>query len=84
MSFTESLTRSLQAGELDIIKAVQHIAVLKQVLGDAHSDIETQFKILFTNAFKRAEKYDVSVTIPRRCSRQTARENHPGSTVEEY
>ena len=27
MSFTESLTRSLQARALDIIKAVQHIAV---------------------------------------------------------
>ena len=84
MSFTESLTRSLQARALDIIKAVQYIAVLKQVLGDASSDIETQFKILFTNAFKCGEKYDISVAIPRRCSRQTARDNHPGSTVEEY
>ena len=84
MSFTESLTRSLQARALDIIKAVQHIVVLKQVLHDARLDIETQFKILFTNAVKCAEKYNISVSIPRRCSRQTARENHPGSTVEEY
>lgn len=84
MSFTESLTRSLQARAIDIIKAVQHITVLKQVLSDARSDIDKQFKILFTNAFKFAEKYNVSVSIPRRCSRQTARENHPGSTPEEY
>ena len=84
MSFTESLTRSLQARAIDIIKAVQHIAVLKQVLGDARSDIDKQFKSLFTNTLKCAEKYNVSVSIPRRCSRQTARENHPGSTAEEY
>ena len=30
MSFTESLTKSLQARELDIIKAVQHVSVLKR------------------------------------------------------
>ena len=69
MSFTESLTRSLQARALDIIKAVQHFAVIKQVLGDAISDIETQFKVLFTNAFKCAEKYKIVVSIPRRCSK---------------
>ena len=73
MSFTESLTRSLQARALDIIKAVQHFAVLKQVLHDARLDIETQFKILFTNASKCTEKYNISVSFPRRCSRQTAR-----------
>ena len=34
--------------------------------------------------FKCAEKYIISVSIPRRCSRQAAYENHPGSTKEEY
>ena len=57
---------------------------MKQVLRDACSDIEKQFKILLTNASKCAEKYNISVSIPKRCSRQSARENHPGSTVEEY
>ena len=66
MSFSETLTRSLQARALDIIKAVQHIVVLKQVLHDARLDIETQFKILFTNAVKCAEKYNISVSIPRK------------------
>ena len=84
MSFTESLTRSLQARALDIIKAVQHVAVLKQVLGDARSDIETQFEVLFTNASKCAEKYNIVVCIPRRYSKQTSRENHPGTTIQYY
>jgi len=83
MSFTESLTRSLQARALDIIKAAQHIAMLKQVSQDARSDIETQFKMLFTNASRCAQKHNVLVSIHRRCSRQTAHENHPGSTSEE-
>lgn len=84
MSFTENLTRSLQARAIDIIKAVQHIAVLKQVLQDARSGIETQFKTLFTNASRCAQNHNVLVSIPRRCSRQTTRENHPGLTAEEY
>ena len=46
----------------NIIKAVQHIVVLKQVLGDAHSDIDKQFKILFTNGMKCVEWYNVSLS----------------------
>ena len=34
-SYIESLTRALQARALDIVQAVQHIGVLKQVLTDA-------------------------------------------------
>jgi len=37
MSYTESLSRALQARALDIVQAVQHIGVLKQVLTDARS-----------------------------------------------
>ena len=84
MSFTESLTTLLQARALDILKAVQHIATLTQVLADAHSDVDSQFHTLFASASKCARKYDVAIGTPRRCSRQTARENHPGDTTKEY
>ena len=84
MFFTESLTTSLQARALDILKAVQHITTLTQVLADARSDVDSQFHTLFASASKCARKYDVAIGISRRCFRQTARENHPGDTTEEY
>ena len=84
MSYTESLTRSLQSRALDIIQAVQHIFTLKQVLSDACSNIDKQFHAIHLNAKRCAHKFGVTVVAPRRCSRQTARENHPGDTTEEY
>ena len=84
MSYTESLTRALQARALHIVQAVQHIGVLKQVLTDARSEVEQQFNCLFLNASKCASKHGILVSAPRRCARQTARENHPGSPEEYY
>ena len=52
MSYTESLTRALQARALDIVQAVQHIGILKQALTDAWSEVEQQFNCLFLNASK--------------------------------
>ena len=74
---------SIQARALDIVQAVKHINTLKKVLADAHSDIDLQFHILYENASRLAQKYDVEVKTPRICSRQ-ARANHPSSTTEEY
>jgi len=82
--YTENLTRSLQARALDILQAVDHIATLKQVLTDVRSGIDEQFHLIFTNASRCASKHNVDITIPRRCGRQTAHENHPGDTPEEY
>ena len=84
LSYTENLTRSLQARALDILQAVDHIATLKQVLTDARSGIDEQFHLIFINATRCASKHSVAITMPRRCGRQTTRENHPGDTAEEY
>ena len=84
MSYTESLTRALQAKALDIVQSVQHIDVLKQVLTDAQCEVEQQFNCLFSNASKCASKHGVLVSAPRRYARQTASENHPGSPEEYY
>ena len=50
MSYTESLTRSLQARTLDLLCAVKHVSILKQVLPDVRSDVDRQFYSLFINA----------------------------------
>ena len=56
MSYTESLTRSLQARALDIVQAVHHISTLKQVLSDARSDIDQQFHSIYLNTKRCADK----------------------------
>ena len=84
LSYTEGLTRSLQGRAMDILQAVNHIGVLKQVISDARSDIDCQFHSIFENAAKCADKYDVPRTIPRICNRQTARDNHLAASPEEY
>jgi len=70
---------------LDILQAVDHIATLKQVLTDAHSGIDEQFHLIFTNASRCASKHNVDITIPRRFSCQTARkiiqEIHQKNTI---
>ena len=84
LSYTERLTRSLQGRATDIVAAINHIDVLKQVLTDARSDIDCKFHSLFEAASHCTNKHDVSITTPRLCHRQTAQENHPASFVEEY
>ena len=84
MSYMEGLTRSLQARALDLLHAVQNISTLKQVLKDTCSHINTNFHCIFESASSCAQKYDVPLTIPRRCTIQSLRANHPGDTSEEY
>ena len=43
-----------------------------------------QFHLLFESASRCANKHNVSITTPRLCHRQTARDNHPAISVEEY
>ena len=47
MLYIESLTRSLQARASDLLKAVKHVSVLKQVIIDARADVDRQFHSLF-------------------------------------
>jgi len=66
---------------MDILQAVNHIGVLKQVLSDARCNIDHQFHLIFENA---SDKHNVSITTPRICRRQTAQDNHPATSAEEY
>ena len=80
LSYTEGLTRSLQGRAVDILEAVNHIGVLT----DARFNIDHQFHLIFENASRCADKHNVTITTPRICKRQTARDNHPATSAEEY
>jgi len=74
LSYTEGLTRSLQGRAIDIIAAINHIDVLKQVLTDAQSDIDRQFHSLLESASRFANKHNVSITTPRLCQANSTRQ----------
>ena len=84
MSYTESLTRAIQARAIDILQAVEHVSTLKKVLSDAYSHIDIQFRAIHERASRHAQDYDLAVQTPRRCARQAGQDNHPGSTEEYY
>ena len=64
LSYTEGLTRSLQGRAVDILEAVNHIGILKQVLTDARSDFDCQFHSIFESASRFANKHNISITAP--------------------
>ena len=84
MSYTESITRALQARAIDIIQAVSQVSTLKKILIDARSQVDIQFAAIYEKASRHAHSYGIEAKAPRRCARQTRRENHPGSTEEYY
>ena len=84
MSYTESLTRAIQARAIDILQAVEHVGTLKKVLSDARSHKDIQFCAIYERASRHARDYNLAAQTPRRCARQARRDNHPGSTDEYY
>ena len=84
ISYTEGLTRLLQARAIDLIQAVQHVTTLKQVLTDARTDVENHFHIIFDQASRHAAEYDVQVKTPRRCSVQATHDKQLPQNAEEY
>ena len=84
MSYTESLTRALQAKAVDIVQAVEHVSTLKNVLSDARSHVDIQFHAMYERASRHAQIYNLAPQTPRRCARQAGRDNHPESTEEYY
>ena len=51
---------------------------------DARSQVDIQFAAIYEKASRHAHSYGIEAKAPRRCARQTRRENHPGSTEEYY
>ena len=83
MSYTESLTRALQAKAIDILQAVEHVSTLTKILADACSHVDIQFCPIYERTLRHAQNYNLAPQTPRRCVRQAGRDNHPGS-IEEY
>jgi hypothetical protein len=60
--------------------AACNVEDVKEVLNDVRANIDERFSEWFMEAEELAKTVDVTPSIPRRCGRQTQRENCPAET----
>ncbi|CAG2256174.1 unnamed protein product [Mytilus edulis] len=84
MAFTRGLSTKLQGRTLDIVAAYKSVSVVKEALTDVRKTIDERFSEWFAETEELAKTVAVEPSIPRRCGRQTQRENCPADTPEIY
>lgn len=84
LNLTRPATVKLQSEEMDILKAEQEIATLRNALKDMQTNIEGHHHRLFEEAVQLAEKVGIEPSRPRIVQRQIFRSNCPASTPEAY
>ena len=84
MAYTRGLSTKLQGRILDIVASYKSVSIVKEVLNDVRANIDERFSEWFMEAEELAKTVDRTPSIPRRCGRQTQRENCPAETPEIY
>ena len=84
LNLTRPATVKLQSEEMDILKAEQEIATLRNALKDMQTNIEGHHHRLFEEAVQLAEKVGIQPSRPRIVQCQIFRSNCPASTPEAY
>lgn len=85
MSYIKALTKLLQGRSLDIVHGIELVEDLQKQLEEIRDDVEEWHKVWFTMASHVAEEEGTEEpSIPRRCGRQTQRDNVDGETAEVY
>ncbi|CAC5424195.1 unnamed protein product [Mytilus coruscus] len=79
-----NLSKLLQGPTKDILFAFQKIIVVKAELKDIRQKCEEEFKDVWTKANTMGRITGTELIIPRRCGRQSLRNNTPASTPMEY
>lgn len=79
-----SLSKLIQGATKDILFAFQKITVVKSELKDIRQKCEEEFKDVWTKANVIGMITGTELIIPRRCGRQSLRNNTPASTPMEY
>ena len=85
LCYTKGLTVALQSQSIDICTAYREANVVKSVLTDVRKNINQNNNRWYNLAVQLSARVNGnSPSIPRRCSRQTQRDNVPAETPEEY
>jgi len=78
------VTVYLQGRTIDIVKAYQLIDETVSDIKATRNNVEQEFKKIFEQAERIAEKLNVDPSLPRIAKRQVHRQNQPANTPEEY
>ena len=82
--YTKGLRQKLQGSTLDIVQGYSEISNIKSVFLHARED-EEEYEQVYKNMTNMAEMANMSgLQIPRRCGRQTQRNNVPSNSPKEY
>nr|XP_042895669.1 52 kDa repressor of the inhibitor of the protein kinase-like [Parasteatoda tepidariorum] len=84
LSTTHNLSETLQKRNIDLSQAMANVTSVLDLLSKQRANAEDNFKTLYVEVKEFAEKLDIKEEIPRICRLQTARNNVPYSTKEEY
>lgn len=84
LEYIKPLTLKLQTKSSDISLAHKHVGDVTACIEGLRESADVTFAQWFTEAQAMAEAADFQIDIPRKCQRQTLRDNHPGENTEEY
>ena len=85
LGYLKGLTKSLQKRAKDICNAYSEVVNVQKALQNVRDSIDTNHKAWFDAALALGQKVNATAPqLPRRCSRQTARNNVPGDSPELY
>ena len=74
----------MQCPTVDLIQALANVNSVQDLLRSKREDAETSFADLWQQATKLAEEAGIVLSVPRRTSRQTHRDNTPADIPQEY
>ncbi|GBM35490.1 hypothetical protein AVEN_257189-1 [Araneus ventricosus] len=84
LSTTHNLSEKLQKKHTDLSEAIANVTSVLDLLSKQRVNANDNFKTLYAQVKEIAAKLDIKEEIPRVCHLQTARNNVPYSTEEEY
>ena len=84
LKYLKALTSNLQAESKDILSAVEEVNNVIDTLQDVRDNVSTYHSTWFNTVDSMCQEVGVLPSLPRRCSRQTQRNNVPADTPSEY
>lgn len=69
---------------VDVINALKEVQTVQATIGDKRQNVDPFHAEIYQEAVTISEENGISVTLPRFCGRQTARNNTPANSPEEY
>ena len=78
------LTIKLQSKSKDVCNAHANITEVKTCIAELRENAKNTFSVWFEEAIQMASSVGEEIQLPRHCSRQTLRDNHPASTAEHF